>query len=69
MRYGNQIYPSRLPIPLVAEHCDRCGTELDPEQRRHQQYRVDHPANPEDTLEGCLCSDCFWGFKEWLETE
>lgn len=53
----------------MVDHCDKCGTELDPDQHRHQRYRVDDPSNPEDTLEGRLCPDCVWEFKEWLETE
>ncbi|WP_436933770.1 hypothetical protein [Halovenus marina] len=53
----------------MVEHCDKCGTELGQDQYRHQQYRVDHPANPDETLEGRLCADCFWDLKAWLETE
>jgi uncharacterized protein with PIN domain len=53
----------------MADHCDKCGTELDPSQARHQQYQIEHASDSVDTLEGRLCSDCFWEFKEWLETE
>jgi uncharacterized protein with PIN domain len=53
----------------MAERCDKCGTELDPAQARHQQYQIEHASNSVDTLEGRLCSDCFWEFKEWLQTE
>ncbi|AEN05110.1 hypothetical protein Halar_1365 [halophilic archaeon DL31] len=53
----------------MVEHCDKCGTELDPSQTRHQQYQIEHPSNSADTLEGRLCSDCFWKFEEWLETK
>lgn len=52
----------------MADHCDRCGTELDPSQARHQQYRIEHASDSVETLEGCLCSDCFWEFETWLET-
>ncbi len=51
------------------ENCDKCGTELDPSQDRHQQYQIEHASDSTDSLEGRLCSDCFWKFKEWLETE
>lgn len=53
----------------MVEHCDKCGTELDPEQYHHQQYRIDHPGESEKVLEGGLCSDCFWDLKAWLNTE
>jgi hypothetical protein len=53
----------------MAEHCDKCGTELDPSQARHQLYQIEHASDSVDTLEGRLCSDCFWEFKEWLQTE
>jgi hypothetical protein len=52
----------------VVEHCDRCGTELDPDQARHQRYRMEQATDSDDTLEGRLCSDCFWESKTWLET-
>ena len=52
----------------MVEHCDKCGTELDPEQARHQHYRMEHASDSESTLTGRLCSDCFWSFTEWLET-
>jgi hypothetical protein len=53
----------------MAEHCDKCGTELDQSQARYQQYQIKHASESVETLEGRLCSDCFWEFKEWLETE
>lgn len=53
----------------MAKLCDKCGTELDPSQARHQQYQIEHASDSVETLEGRLCSDCFWEFKEWLETE
>lgn len=51
----------------MVEHCDNCGTELDPAQVRHQRYRMEHASDAVDTLEGRLCSDCFWAFEEWLD--
>jgi hypothetical protein len=53
----------------MAEHCDKCGTELEPSQARHQGYRVEHPSESQETLTGRLCSDCFFDFKEWLGSE
>jgi methionyl-tRNA synthetase len=53
----------------MAEHCDKCGTELEPTQARHQRFLCEHAADSVDTMEGQLCSDCFWKFKSWLETE
>jgi uncharacterized protein with PIN domain len=53
----------------MVDNCDKCGTELDSSQARHQQYQIEHPSDSDDTLEGSLCSDCFWDFKEWLKTE
>lgn len=53
----------------MVNHCDRCGTELEPSQARHQRYRMEHASNSLDTIEGRLCSDCFWEFAEWLETK
>lgn len=52
----------------MTEHCDKCGTGLETEQDRHQRYRVEHASDSVSTLEGRLCSDCFWEFEEWLET-
>jgi ribosomal protein L32 len=51
----------------MVEHCDRCGTELDPDQRRHQRFLIEDAADGESALEGRLCSDCFFEFEEWLE--
>ncbi|MFC6989384.1 hypothetical protein ACFQJD_12955 [Haloplanus sp. GCM10025708] len=53
----------------MVEHCDKCGTELGESQARHQRYRMESAADPSDVTEGCLCSDCFWEFEEWLEAE
>lgn len=53
----------------MVENCDKCGTELGSSQERHQRYRIEHPSDSVETLEGRLCSDCFWELKEWLETE
>ncbi|SDY29969.1 hypothetical protein [Halopenitus persicus] len=53
----------------MAENCDKCGTELDSSQARHQHYRVEHASDSVETLTGRLCSDCFWAFNEWLETK
>lgn len=50
----------------MVEHCDRCGTELDPDQPRHQRFLME-AAGGEQTMEGRLCSDCFFEFEEWLE--
>jgi hypothetical protein len=63
-------YSPRQRLPCgMAKLCDKCGTELDPSQARHQQYHIEHASDSVETLEGRLCSDCFWEFKEWLETE
>lgn len=51
----------------MTEHCDKCGTALEPSQARHQRYRVEHVSEDVDTLEGRLCSDCFVDFEAWLE--
>lgn len=51
----------------MVEHCDKCGTELEPSQARHQRYHIEHQSETVDARRGCLCSDCFWGFTEWLE--
>ncbi|WP_276272823.1 hypothetical protein [Haloarcula litorea] len=53
----------------MPEHCDNCGTELDPSQVRHQQYRVEHADDDVAALEGALCSDCFYEFEQWLDAE
>jgi len=52
----------------MVEHCDKCGTELAETQARHQRYRIEDASDSSTTLEGRLCSDCFWAFEEWLET-
>ena len=51
----------------MTEHCGKCGTALDPDQWRHQRFRVDHVSEDVAALEGALCSDCFVAFAEWLE--
>ncbi|WP_167768479.1 hypothetical protein [Haloarcula amylovorans] len=53
----------------MTEHCDKCGTELDPEQARHQRYMVEHDDEDVATLEGALCSVCFYEFEDWLDAE
>lgn len=62
-------FPRGAPRPHVVEHCDKCGTELEPDQARHQRYRVEHVADDVDTLEGQLCADCVVAFAEWLDAE
>lgn len=52
----------------MVEYCDNCGTELDPEQPRHQRYVFEAAVDDSETLRGRLCSDCFFEFKEWLDT-
>lgn len=51
----------------MAAHCDKCGTELDPSQARHQGFCVEHVADDVEALEGELCSDCFVDFEAWLD--
>ncbi|MFB6271203.1 MAG: hypothetical protein ABEH83_14760 [Halobacterium sp.] len=53
----------------MPEHCDKCGTELDPEQSRHQRYVFESAADGTETTVGRLCADCFFEFEEWLETK
>ncbi|MFB6303005.1 MAG: hypothetical protein ABEH78_09120 [Haloferacaceae archaeon] len=53
----------------MVEHCDKCGTELDPSQARHQRYRMEHASSSVEPVEGRLCSDCFWAFQDWLEAQ
>jgi hypothetical protein len=53
---------------MMVENCDKCGTELESEQYRHQQFRIEYPGDSEERIEGALCSDCFWDLKEWLNT-
>ncbi|WP_336035512.1 hypothetical protein [Halobacterium yunchengense] len=53
----------------MVEHCDRCGTTLDPEQPRHQRYCFEAAVDDTETVTGRLCADCFFEFEEWLETK
>jgi hypothetical protein len=51
----------------MVEHCNNCGTGLDPDQPRHQRYVFEAASDDSETLRGQLCSDCFFEFREWLE--
>jgi hypothetical protein len=51
----------------MVEHCDKCGTELDPDQPRHQRFLIESAADGTETVSGRLCSDCFFEFEEWLD--
>jgi hypothetical protein len=53
----------------MVEHCDKCGTELRASAPRHQRFLMEDAADESATMEGRLCSDCFWDFKEWLDTK
>ena len=52
----------------MAEHCDKCGTALDPEEPRHQRFVFEAAEDDTETLVGALCADCFFAFEEWLAT-
>jgi len=54
-------------VIAVPDHCDKCGTELHPDQYRHHGYRVESP--DEGHKEGQLCADCFVDLERWLEAE
>jgi hypothetical protein len=51
----------------MVEHCDRCGTALPEEDPRHQRFVMEDAADSAETMEGRLCSDCFWEFEQWLQ--
>lgn len=53
----------------MPERCDKCGTELDPEQDRHHRYEAESPDTDEEPMTGRLCSGCFYDFREWLDTK
>ena len=53
----------------MVEHCDKCGTELDPDQPRHQRYTFEYTGDGGGITTGRLCSDCFFEFEDWLETK
>lgn len=53
----------------MPEHCDKCGTDLDPDQARHQRYVFESAVDDSETMRGRLCSDCFFEFEQWLETK
>lgn len=51
----------------MAEHCDKCGTELHEEQYRHQRFRIESVSESDEALEGRLCPDCVLDFEKWLD--
>jgi methionyl-tRNA synthetase len=53
----------------MADHCDNCGTELDPDNPRHQRFLFEAAEDDTETMTGALCSDCFFEFQSWLETK
>lgn len=53
----------------MVDHCDNCGTELDPEQPRHQRFLFEAASDDTETMRGALCSDCFFEFEQWLDTK
>jgi methionyl-tRNA synthetase len=52
----------------MTDHCDKCGTTLDPEEPRHQRFVFEAAEDDTETLVGAMCSDCFFEFEEWLAT-